>query len=84
MTLAPPWNAFDFISLSPLRLLSCASTGLQQQALGVLGRDALIDQADIHDRDGDVGLGLLGHGLIGKRPGDDQEHQDGKRQSRIV
>ena len=62
-----------------LEALEALELGLdrpQQQPLGILRRDALVDEADIDDRDGDIGLGFLGHRAVGERPGDDQEDED--------
>ena len=61
--------------LQPLEVLQLRFDGPEQQALGILGRNALVDEADIHDRNGDVRFGLLRHRLIRERSRDDQKRQ---------
>ena len=56
----------------------------QQQPLGILGRDALVAEADIDDRNLDIRLGFLGNRLIRQRAGDQEEHHDGEREPGVA
>ena len=64
--------------------LQCGLNRTQEHALRILGGDALIAEAHIDNRYGDVGFGLFGDRLIGHRARDQEKYQDRKRQPSVV
>ena len=61
--------------LDPLDGAQLLLHGAHQQALGILGRDAVVGHHHVDDGDVDVRVGLLGDFHVGDGAGDQDQHQ---------